>query len=164
MNQISGPHTMKPSDVIGIVLGGLLSAVGVALLNEGTDARLVGVALLLISVCLFIPGWHYQRGTIRAVGFAVLGLAAAVSVTGTVASGWFAFRCWSELQGDWLGDWLLPITAAVFVSSAFAAACAAVMVKKLRARRAHAGAAVALGIAAGLVYVLLWYWHLVPDW
>jgi len=163
MNQISGPHTMKPSDVIGIVLGGLLSAVGVALLNEGTDARLVGVALLLISVFLFIPGWHYQHGKTRVLGFVVLGLASAASVTGAVASGRFAHCFWTS---GWDESLSLPrvLTTAVFVSSAFAAACAAVMVKKLRARRARAGAAVAPGIVAGLVYVLLWYWLLVPEW
>jgi hypothetical protein len=150
-------HGLTKRDIIGIVLGVPVSLIGFHLVTWPYHRFLypvVGLILVLISVGLFIPSRHYERGNARAFGFM-----AVMLVTGVAAFlAGLAGACWLLSSPDDEFGILAAILGAVALAGfAYALACTIVLLKKFRPGTAQALAATAAGVAAGSLTTLVMY-------
>jgi hypothetical protein len=152
-------HGLRACDIIGIVMGVLILCPGLGLAVYGFHGPLyllAGVGLLVISVGLFIPSRHYERGITRAVGFAISALTTGVSVAIAVFAGWIAQLASQQTDPSFQlfeGMVTLFLTAV----AGFSIGCTVVLLLKLRPRLAHAAIAIAAGVGVGALLVRLMY-------
>ena len=106
------------------------------------------MALLLISVGLFIPSKLYGWGPTRAIGFTAAVLATGVSVAFASWAGLCAYRFFSD-QGDDFALLGVLYGAAFLAASGYAGWCAFVLLKKLDPEKEQTVATIAVGIAVG---------------
>jgi hypothetical protein len=152
-------HGLRACDIIGIVMGVLIlcHALGLAAYGfHGPLYLLAGVGLLVISVGLFIPSRHYERGITRAVGFAISALTTGVSVALAVFARW-NFNWASQEEDPSFAQFEYAVVLVLVAAFAYAIGCAAVLLLKLRPRLAHAAIAIAAGVGVGALLVRLMY-------
>jgi divalent metal cation (Fe/Co/Zn/Cd) transporter len=148
-------------NIIGVVTGVPAFVLGICALagslNDVLNA-LVGAILLLISVGLLLPSRSYDHGKTRAIGFAALSLATAVTISCAAVLGWFAYNLLSDPPDEY-GWWVLVAMIGVgcLIAFVYAISCTCVLVFKVKPKAAHAAIGIAAGIVVGLLIAVLMY-------